>query len=92
MTYDIQSVASPEYNSSLEELCGTMVSRSLAFPSDHCQATSDSALWLPLDIVLEDMMDGSQVTATSAVETITGTSFFTLSDLPLMCVKMLVFK
>ncbi|XP_048497254.1 mediator of RNA polymerase II transcription subunit 33A isoform X3 [Beta vulgaris subsp. vulgaris] len=44
---------------------------SLANPA-HCQETSHSSLWLPLDVVLEDVMDGSQVTATSAVEIITG--------------------
>ncbi|KAJ8434148.1 hypothetical protein Cgig2_000868 [Carnegiea gigantea] len=90
MTYDVQSDPSQEYNSSLEEFCGIMVSRSLASPSDHCPATSHSALWLPLDIVLEDTMDGYQVTATSAVETIACTTFFTLLDLSLMCMKMLV--
>lgn len=31
-----------------------------------------SALWIPLDLVLEDTMDGYQVSATSAVEEISG--------------------
>ncbi|XP_052207639.1 mediator of RNA polymerase II transcription subunit 33A-like [Diospyros lotus] len=33
---------------------------------------SCSALWLPLDLVLEDTMDGSQVNTTSAIEIIIG--------------------
>ncbi|KAL7105128.1 hypothetical protein ACP275_07G025200 [Erythranthe tilingii] len=37
-----------------------------------CIGTSQSALWLPLDMLLEDAMDGSQVNATSAIEIITG--------------------
>ncbi|KAI5447317.1 mediator of RNA polymerase II transcription subunit 33A [Lathyrus oleraceus] len=34
--------------------------------------TTHSALWIPLDLVLEDTMDGYQVSATSAVEEISG--------------------
>ncbi|KAJ7980133.1 Mediator of RNA polymerase II transcription subunit 33A [Quillaja saponaria] len=34
--------------------------------------TSHSSLWLPLDLVMEDAMDGYQVNATSAIEIITG--------------------
>ncbi|EPS68585.1 hypothetical protein M569_06182 [Genlisea aurea] len=37
-----------------------------------CVGVSWSALWLPLDLQLEDAMDGSQVNATSAVEIIKG--------------------
>ncbi|XP_051127540.1 mediator of RNA polymerase II transcription subunit 33A-like isoform X2 [Andrographis paniculata] len=37
-----------------------------------CVGTSRSTLWLPLDMLLEDAMDGAQVSATSAVEIITG--------------------
>lgn len=33
---------------------------------------SRSAPWLPLDLVLEDVMDGYQVNATSAIEILTG--------------------
>lgn len=35
-----------------------------------------SSIWLPIDLFLEDAMDGSQVAATSAVETLTGASQF----------------
>lgn len=37
-----------------------------------CHGASLSALWLPLDLVLEDVMDGYQVNATSGIEIITG--------------------
>ncbi|GFY85183.1 REF4-related 1 [Actinidia rufa] len=49
-----------------------MASGSLACSAGLCHGASRSALWLPLDLVLEDLMDGSQVNATSAVEIITG--------------------
>ena len=59
---------------SLDEFAAELASRSVA-SSAHCQETSHSDLWLPLDVVLEDVIDGSQVTATSAVEIITGTGY-----------------
>ncbi|KAG9154144.1 hypothetical protein Leryth_000609 [Lithospermum erythrorhizon] len=36
-----------------------------------CHGTSHSTRWLPIDLFLEDIMDGSQVVATSAAETLT---------------------
>lgn len=54
--------------SSLKEIHAVMASS-----TGLCHGTSRSSLWLPLDLVLEDAMDGSQVTATSAMEIITGT-------------------
>ncbi|XP_047979918.1 mediator of RNA polymerase II transcription subunit 33A-like [Salvia hispanica] len=40
--------------------------------ASQCHATVRSALWLPIDLYLEDTMDGLQVRATSAVETLAG--------------------
>lgn len=51
-------------------------SRPLVNYAGLCLGTSRSALWLPLDMLLEDAMDGSQVNATSAVEIITGNESF----------------
>ncbi|KAE9455334.1 hypothetical protein C3L33_12769, partial [Rhododendron williamsianum] len=51
-----------------------MASGSLASSAGLCHGSSRSALWLPLDLVLEDAMDGSQVNATCAVEIITAFS------------------
>ncbi|XP_010527414.1 PREDICTED: mediator of RNA polymerase II transcription subunit 33A-like [Tarenaya hassleriana] len=45
---------------------------SLASFTGLCHGASLSSLWLPLDLVLEDAMDGYQVSATSAIEIITG--------------------
>lgn len=56
---------------SLVEFSPELAFRSVASP-DHFQESSHLSLWLPLDVVLEDVMDGSQVTATSAIEIITG--------------------
>lgn len=55
-----------------------MASGSLASSAGLCHGSSRSALWLPLDLVLEDAMDGSQVNATCAVEIITGKPYFIL--------------
>lgn len=37
-----------------------------------CYGSGRSAIWLPLDLVLEDAMDGHQIDATSEIEKITG--------------------
>lgn len=56
---------------SLQELYVRSTSRSLATCAGLCFGSSRSSLWLPLDLFLEDAMDGSQVNATSAIEIIT---------------------
>ncbi|XP_011090810.1 mediator of RNA polymerase II transcription subunit 33A isoform X1 [Sesamum indicum] len=56
----------------LQEFHPVVQSRPLVNPAGLCLGTSRSGLWLPLDMLLEDAMDGSQVNATSAVEIITG--------------------
>lgn len=58
--------------SSLQKYHAVMASGSLVSSAGLCHGASRTALWLPLDLVLEDAMDGYQVDATSAVETITG--------------------
>lgn len=40
-------------------------------PGGHCHGPSRSAIWVPLDLYLEDAIDGS-VAATNAIETISG--------------------
>ncbi|KAE8734115.1 Mediator of RNA polymerase II transcription subunit 33B [Hibiscus syriacus] len=49
-----------------------MAFESLASSAGLCHGASRSDLWLPLDLVLEDAMDGYLVNTTSAVEIITG--------------------
>ncbi|RAL43521.1 hypothetical protein DM860_012662 [Cuscuta australis] len=48
-----------------------VVDSSLASFASRCHGTSPSAYWLPIDLFLEDSLDGSQVIATSAAETLT---------------------
>ncbi|CAA2988545.1 mediator of RNA polymerase II transcription subunit 33A isoform X1 [Olea europaea subsp. europaea] len=57
--------------SSLQEFHAVEQFRPLGTSACLCLG-SRSSLWLPLDLLLEDAMDGSQVDATSAVEIITG--------------------
>ncbi|GAA0139031.1 hypothetical protein LIER_00660 [Lithospermum erythrorhizon] len=58
--------------SSSQGLITSTVSRTLDSCVGLCLGFSPSAIWLPLDLVLEDAMDASQVNASSAVETLTG--------------------
>lgn len=44
--------------------------RELIFPGSHCRGVN-SALWIPIDLYLEDCIDGS-VAATSAIELLSG--------------------
>ncbi|GLT42581.1 hypothetical protein SLA2020_165720 [Shorea laevis] len=57
---------------SQQEYHAVINSGSLMSSSRECPGATRSALWLPIDLFLEDAMDGSQVTATSAVEVLTG--------------------
>ncbi|KAL5541686.1 hypothetical protein UlMin_009396 [Ulmus minor] len=57
--------------SSLQKFHAVMAFGSLAPSAGLGHGASHSALWLPLDLELEDAMDGYQVDATSAVERIT---------------------
>lgn len=55
------------------EFHAVLASGSLVSSEGQCHGASQSALWLTIDIFLEDAMDGSLVTANSAVEVLTGT-------------------
>ena len=55
----------------LHEFHPVIESRPLVNYAGLCLGTGRSALWLPIDMLLEDAM-GAQVNATSAVEIITG--------------------
>lgn len=58
--------------SSRQKFHAVMAFGSLASSVSLCPGASRSDLWLPLDMVLEDAMDGYLVNTTSAVEIITG--------------------
>lgn len=51
-------------------------SGSLISSAGQCYGSSPSALWLPIDLFLEDALGGSQVLATSAIASLTGTHLF----------------
>lgn len=77
LTSDTRKVLSRECKtSSQEEFHAVMASGSLMSSAGQCHGASQSALWLPIDLFLEDAMDGSQVGAISAVETLTGIILF----------------
>ncbi|XP_038681548.1 mediator of RNA polymerase II transcription subunit 33B isoform X2 [Tripterygium wilfordii] len=69
---DTLRVLSPLYKkiSQLGHL--TMASGSLISSAGQCFGASHSTLWLPIDLFLEDAMDGSRVAGASAVEILTG--------------------
>lgn len=70
---DTQKINSPHFQASLLQNFNPVIkARPLVNSADLCIGTSRSALWLPLDMLLEDATDGSQVNATSAIEIITG--------------------
>ncbi|KAI3469504.1 hypothetical protein Pfo_026167 [Paulownia fortunei] len=70
---DTHKIKSQHFQASLlQEFHPVVQSRPLINSAGLCLGTSRSALWLPLDMLLEDAMDGSQVNATSALEIITG--------------------
>ena len=73
LTSDTRQVLSRECKTISREFHAVIGNRSLTSSSGQCHGTSPSAHWLPIDLFLEDAMDGSQVAATGAVERLTGT-------------------
>ncbi|XP_007034585.2 PREDICTED: mediator of RNA polymerase II transcription subunit 33A [Theobroma cacao] len=73
LTSDSRVVLSRECKtSSLQKFHAVMAFGSLSSAAGLCHGASRSDLWLPLDLVLEDAMDGYLVNTTSAIEIITG--------------------
>ncbi|WOH01664.1 hypothetical protein DCAR_0521049 [Daucus carota subsp. sativus] len=73
LTSDANSVFSGESNRRPhQQFHAVKTSGSLISSSAQSHGARHSALWLPIDIFLEDTMDGSQVVATSATETLIG--------------------
>ncbi|XP_022722791.1 mediator of RNA polymerase II transcription subunit 33A isoform X2 [Durio zibethinus] len=73
LTSDSRIVLSRECKtSSLQKFHAIMAFGSLVSSAGLCHGSSHSDLWLPLDLVLEDAMDGYLVNTTSAIEIITG--------------------
>ncbi|XP_031400886.1 mediator of RNA polymerase II transcription subunit 33B-like isoform X2 [Punica granatum] len=73
LTSDKRNVLTREGKTvSQQEFHAVLASGSLISSAGQSYGASQSALWLPIDLFLEDAMDGSQVAATSSVETLTG--------------------
>jgi len=73
LTSDACMVLSKECKThSQQKFRNVMAFEYLSSSASLCHGASHSALWIPLDLVLEDTMDGYQVSATSAVEEISG--------------------
>ncbi|KAI3449600.1 hypothetical protein Pfo_006265 [Paulownia fortunei] len=72
LTSDTRQVLSRECKTNSQLQFHAVTARSPMSSAGQYHGTVRSALWLPIDIYLEDTMDGSQVRATSAAETLTG--------------------
>ncbi|GMY16614.1 mediator of RNA polymerase II transcription subunit 33B-like isoform X1 [Fagus crenata] len=73
LTSDTRQLLSRECKTmSGQEFHAVMASGSLISSANQVHGTSWSALWLPIDLFLEDAMDGSEVAATSTIEILTG--------------------
>ncbi|XP_074307309.1 mediator of RNA polymerase II transcription subunit 33A isoform X2 [Silene latifolia] len=72
LTGEANKVSSQEYKKLLNGFGAVTAYGSLSSPAGFYQEIGHSSMWLPLDVILEDAVDGYQVTAASAVETITG--------------------
>lgn len=73
LTSDTRKVLSRESKTVSEQQFHAVIASGSSISSvGQCNWTSQSALWLPIDLFLEDVMDGSQVAANSAVEILTG--------------------
>ncbi|KAK9035501.1 hypothetical protein V6N11_077540 [Hibiscus sabdariffa] len=73
LTSDVHKVVSRKCKTiSQQEFNADLGSGPPPTSSNQCHGTNPSAHWLPIDLFLEDAMDGSQVAATGAVESLTG--------------------
>lgn len=73
LTSDTRRVLSRKSKTiSQQEFHAVITSASLMSDGGQCHGVTRSALWLPIDLFLEDAMDGSQVAATGAVNVLTG--------------------
>ncbi|CAH9132701.1 unnamed protein product [Cuscuta epithymum] len=71
LTSDTDVFLSREGKKSTLHRMNAVVGSSLVSCPSRSHGTSPSAYWLPIDLFLEDSIDGSQVLATSAAETLT---------------------
>lgn len=72
LTSDTRHVLSREGKTNSQQHFHAVIAKSPISSAGQCHGTVRSALWLPIDLYLEDTMDGSQVRATSSAETLAG--------------------
>lgn len=73
LTSDNHVIMSPECKTvSLQQFHAVMASGSLVSSTAPTHGASRSSLWLPIDLFLEDTMEGFVVATTSAAETLSG--------------------
>ncbi|KAI7752371.1 hypothetical protein M8C21_032634 [Ambrosia artemisiifolia] len=73
LTSDNRALVSLECKTvSLQQFHAVMASGSLVSSASPSHNASHSVIWLPLDLFLEDIMEGTVVSTTSAAETLTG--------------------
>ncbi|KAK4482257.1 hypothetical protein RD792_009408 [Penstemon davidsonii] len=72
LTSDTRQLLSRNCKTNSQQQFHAITARSPMSFSGQCNGTVRSSLWLSIDLYLEDTMDGSQVRATSAAETLTG--------------------
>ena len=68
---NIHRVVSCNTKSKLESNVVIPAGSQIAF-GGQCEGSNWSSLWLPIDLILEDALDGGHVAALSAIEIITG--------------------
>lgn len=71
LTSDNRAQLSRECKTSLQQFNAVMACGSLISSAGQSYGASSSAIWLPIDLFLEDTMDGNVVATTSADETLT---------------------
>lgn len=69
---NIHKVLSHDFKTSKLGFNSVMAACSQISSPGHSYGDNCSLLWLPIDLILEDAMDGGQAVASSAVEVITG--------------------
>lgn len=91
LTSATRQVLSRECKTNSQKQLHAVTASSPMSSAGQCHATFRSALWLPIDLYLEDTMDGGQVRVTSAVETLTGTSIYRCT-IPIFLANTCVFR
>ncbi|KAK4407107.1 Mediator of RNA polymerase II transcription subunitB [Sesamum angolense] len=81
LTSNTRQVLSRECKTNSQQQFHAVTARSPTSSVGQCHVRS--ALWLPIDLYLEDAIDGSQVRATGAAETLTGGNSPVTLPLPL---------